>query len=522
MTTLTRRQSRMLAHAAQRGTPATVLMSEDEARQAVTAYRDSMARAEAHLTSARAMLLDLHDREGWRALGYPNWRECAVAELGLSQAHVYRLLIAAEIERDIRPVLIDFSHDEKNLPETVLRPIAQLETVEERQAAARSAIESAGGGVPTAPQMRQAVDDTATFTDAAQRFAALGWRLERHGLWFKLTDDDGNHYATTQDLAPQLATLATFEAGAARRVDAPLIVGQRADPNKPDPKEPPLPSAPDGWVIWQNEGETTIGLQHVSGHKLVGQDAAALIAEAESVGRYLTELHEGGWRVSYDPMCPPTLNAYTATHQHLPPIAAKELPRLALLAWRANLFEDDLPDWPDDLIDGLYLAGEDVLDLAKQGFPLGRLYHLAGIAQPTAPAVRACEECGAPATNKQNIGGVSAHRCGPCTEAAFAQEQADQAAVTPRAVAPTPAAPRGRSDWWNCGRELKAFDHALNSGDQLRAARAAFTLGIAVAGDATRLAFAQAERGAELLEAEGLASLASVIRLLLVESEAAV
>lgn len=138
--------------------PTMLLMTADEAKRAVATFRDYIRSAEHYATNARKIALDLYEREGWRALGYENWRTCAVAELGLSQAQVYRLLTAAEIDRDIVPALADFSHHEKNLPEAALRPLAQLEAPEARQAAARAALETTGGKVPTAAQMRQAVE----------------------------------------------------------------------------------------------------------------------------------------------------------------------------------------------------------------------------------------------------------------------------------------------------------------------------------------------------------------------------
>lgn len=55
------------------------------------------------------------------------------------------------------------------------------------------------------------------FEEARHRFAALRWKLERHGVWYKLIDPDGSHYVTTPDLAPQLDRLRTLEEGAARQ-----------------------------------------------------------------------------------------------------------------------------------------------------------------------------------------------------------------------------------------------------------------------------------------------------------------
>lgn len=363
MTTLIKQQSRMLARPAR----PPEMMTEAEARHAVESYRDSMARAEAHLISARAMLLELHDREGWKALGYETWRACAVAELGISQAHVYRLLTAAEVERDIRPVIGDFSPSEKSIPERTLRPLAELETAEERRVA----------------------------WDIAEQVA---------------------------DTEPVTAKHTQYAAG--------LIVGQRSDPHKPDPKLPPAP---------------------------------------------------------------------------------------------------------------------------------------------------ACDSCGAPSTNKRNIGGLLAYRCDACTITAAEQEHADQAeavagGVSPELVAlceqaealgaqinylalndgaivrvvPPPgyqqtpldcdaadlrmlvgkwthhAAPKAKPGrkgraWWECAEQLQAVEAAVKNGDQLMAVRGAARLTIALAGDATRLALVQAPKAAELLEQEGHASIAALLRLFIAE-----
>ena len=67
-------------------------MSRDEARQCVV-------RIAHHLEEARALLLELYEREGWRALGYDSWRACVTAEFAESQATLYRQLTAARIER---------------------------------------------------------------------------------------------------------------------------------------------------------------------------------------------------------------------------------------------------------------------------------------------------------------------------------------------------------------------------------------------------------------------------------------
>jgi len=91
-------------------------MDEAEARACVAAINQ-------HLDGARALLLDLHDRQGWRALRYESWRECVTAEFQQSRATLYRQLAAAEVERSI-------SHYEKNpsphLPVLHALELAQL------------------------------------------------------------------------------------------------------------------------------------------------------------------------------------------------------------------------------------------------------------------------------------------------------------------------------------------------------------------------------------------------------------
>jgi hypothetical protein len=65
-------------------------MSRDEARQCVV-------RIAHHLEEARALLPELYEREGWRALGYDSWRACVVVEFSQSQTALYRQLTAARV-----------------------------------------------------------------------------------------------------------------------------------------------------------------------------------------------------------------------------------------------------------------------------------------------------------------------------------------------------------------------------------------------------------------------------------------
>jgi len=120
-------------------------MTTDEARACVETINQQ-------INGARADLLRLYEGRGWEALGYESWRACAVAEFGQSQARVYQLLQAAEIERRVSTkVEID------TIPERHLRPLAVLP--EDQQAEAYlEAVETAPEGKPTAAHVAATVD----------------------------------------------------------------------------------------------------------------------------------------------------------------------------------------------------------------------------------------------------------------------------------------------------------------------------------------------------------------------------
>jgi site-specific DNA-methyltransferase (adenine-specific) len=99
-------------------------MGPSEARECVEAINR-------HMDGARRLLLDLYEREGWRALGYASWRECVVAEFHQSQAYLYYQLDAARIERQISTIVE--TGDAPQLPEFHLRQIAALPATDRRE-----------------------------------------------------------------------------------------------------------------------------------------------------------------------------------------------------------------------------------------------------------------------------------------------------------------------------------------------------------------------------------------------------
>jgi hypothetical protein len=110
--------------------------------------RSLVERIRSHINDARALVLELHEKEGWKALGYDSWRECVVAEFEQSQAYLYRQLNAAQVERNISPI-----GENKPIPESVLRPLASLPPAQQREAWSAATAENPK---PTAAEVEKA------------------------------------------------------------------------------------------------------------------------------------------------------------------------------------------------------------------------------------------------------------------------------------------------------------------------------------------------------------------------------
>ncbi|MBW4640810.1 MAG: hypothetical protein KME05_21805 [Gloeocapsa sp. UFS-A4-WI-NPMV-4B04] len=95
-------------------------MSATEARECINAIKGN-------LESLRLMLLELHRRRGWEALGYTSWEDCAKAEFGKSRSYVFQLVAAAEVEDNLtsfreKSTIVDLD----NIPVSHLTALAKL------------------------------------------------------------------------------------------------------------------------------------------------------------------------------------------------------------------------------------------------------------------------------------------------------------------------------------------------------------------------------------------------------------
>ncbi len=104
--------------------PKSQTMSRKEAR-------DLMHRIRGGLRDCRLLILQLYERQGWKALGYSSWRECVAAEFEESERRLYQLLTAAQIDRELQEAG-DVDQGEP-IPERQARELAKLPTAELRR-----------------------------------------------------------------------------------------------------------------------------------------------------------------------------------------------------------------------------------------------------------------------------------------------------------------------------------------------------------------------------------------------------
>ena len=71
---------------------AVVMMSVEEARACID-------RIKAQAEEIAVTLIDLRDREGWRALGYATWQDCLRREFNMSRQRAHQLISAHVVER---------------------------------------------------------------------------------------------------------------------------------------------------------------------------------------------------------------------------------------------------------------------------------------------------------------------------------------------------------------------------------------------------------------------------------------
>lgn len=123
-------------------------MTVDEARQATEKIKSNQ-------TESRRLLLDVYERDGWKALGYKNIAEYAEREFEYKKAYTHFLINAAEVERNLRK---STKVDNRQIPETHLRPLATL-PADVQPKAYQQAVDTAPNGKVTAAHVEHIVKE---------------------------------------------------------------------------------------------------------------------------------------------------------------------------------------------------------------------------------------------------------------------------------------------------------------------------------------------------------------------------
>lgn len=115
--------------------------------------RNCADNIKAHLNNIRQLVFNLHDREGWAALGYANWTECVQKEFKQAERYIFYQYRAAEIEMNVSNcTMVQLGA----IPERQLRPLARLEPDQQREAW-QKITETAPDGMVTAAHVNKIV-----------------------------------------------------------------------------------------------------------------------------------------------------------------------------------------------------------------------------------------------------------------------------------------------------------------------------------------------------------------------------
>lgn len=131
---------------------ATVLMTADEARTCVE-------RIKTNLEDVRALVFDLKEREGWKALGYAAWQDCIRAEFAMSRQRAHQLLNAYMIDRILADDPDVNNVDTGPIPEAHARELVPVMNEPETVREIVSKVREARGDDAQAADIRAEVDE---------------------------------------------------------------------------------------------------------------------------------------------------------------------------------------------------------------------------------------------------------------------------------------------------------------------------------------------------------------------------
>lgn len=129
------------------------------------------------------LLVQAHDREAWRALGYSSWGAYTAAEFDFSPRRGYQLLFHAQTVKEL-----DGVNNCSQIPqrESQTRPMTGLPAPKKRKAW-RAAVKSAGGKQPTAKQVAAEINK---MKPAKAHVVGTEQNLPMHTAEPKITDTE--------------------------------------------------------------------------------------------------------------------------------------------------------------------------------------------------------------------------------------------------------------------------------------------------------------------------------------------
>jgi len=117
--------------------------------------REVADQIKGNMNNVRYLVLDLYEREGWKALGYASWRDCVTKEFQQNERYLYKQLEAAQVQKQICP-----NGQKIEIPESQLRPLTKLRDNPEKQREAwAKAVATAPEGKVTAAHVSRVVKE---------------------------------------------------------------------------------------------------------------------------------------------------------------------------------------------------------------------------------------------------------------------------------------------------------------------------------------------------------------------------
>lgn len=150
-------------------------MNRHEATACLADIRHHLENAGVSLKTARARALELYQRQGWKALGYPSFKACAKAEFNQSFQHLYRLRSAALVDEHVQQFSPAGDSPLEPIPTQHTRHLAKLGTPEQQYEAYTTAkqIAAAERRDVTGEHVRQAVQQVQAKNEILAKYAVV-------------------------------------------------------------------------------------------------------------------------------------------------------------------------------------------------------------------------------------------------------------------------------------------------------------------------------------------------------------